>query len=99
MAVACCSCRRIPHRTLSGTFTVEIAAFDEVNQSFAGGGIRDPILRERGRREGPYLAEVRERHAARLAWIPWYAEPPVGPDRLLQFARGAAERTDSPTFA
>jgi arsenite-transporting ATPase len=64
-----------------------------VNQSFAGGGITDPILRERGAREAPYLAEVRDRHAARLAWIPWYPEPPVGPDRLLQFAQGAAEQT------
>jgi arsenite-transporting ATPase len=70
-----------------------------VNQSFAGGGISDPILLERGAREAPYLAEVRDRHAARLAWIPWHAEPPVGPDLLLRFAQGAAEQPDSPTFA
>jgi arsenite/tail-anchored protein-transporting ATPase len=70
-----------------------------VNQSFAADGLRDPILRERGIREAPYLAEVRDRHAARLAWIPWYPEPPVGPDRLREFAHGAAEQNDSPTFA
>ena len=70
-----------------------------VNQSFSGGGITDPILRERGVREAPYLAEVRDQLAGRLAWIPWYAEPPVGIDRLLRFAQGAAGRTASPTFA
>jgi arsenite-transporting ATPase len=62
-----------------------------VNQSFAGAGISDPILRERGLRERPYLAEVRERLARRLAWAPWYADAPVGRTRLLQFSRGAAE--------
>ena len=42
---------------------------------------------------------LRERHAIRLAWIPWYAEPPVGPDRLLPFAQGTAPAADSPTLA
>jgi arsenite-transporting ATPase len=64
-----------------------------VNQSFAGAGISDPVLRERGLRERPYLTEVRERLARRIAWAPWYADAPVGPARLLQFSRGAAEAT------
>jgi arsenite/tail-anchored protein-transporting ATPase len=61
-----------------------------VNQSFAGGDIRDSVLRERGARERRFLDEVRDEHAARLAWVPWYPEPPVGPERLRQFARGVA---------
>jgi arsenite-transporting ATPase len=64
-----------------------------VNQSFAGAGISDPVLRERGLRERPYLTEVRERLARRIAWAPWYADAPVGPARLLQFSRRAAEAT------
>lgn len=59
-----------------------------VNQSFAGTGITDPVLEERGVRERPHLSEVRERLAVRVAWAPWYPEPPVGRARLLQFARG-----------
>ncbi len=62
-----------------------------VNQSFAGEGIIDPVLRDRGFREQPYLAEVRELLAQRLAWVPWYPEAPVGADRLLEFSRGAVQ--------
>lgn len=61
-----------------------------VNQSFAGDEIRDPVLRQRGAREERYLREVREQLATRVAWVPWYPEPPVGRDRLLEFARRAA---------
>ena len=62
-----------------------------INQSFAGGGITDAVLRERGASEAPYLAEVREQRAARLAWIPWYPDPPVGAARLLRFAQGSVD--------
>jgi arsenite-transporting ATPase len=62
-----------------------------VNQSFAGERISDPVLRERGRREQPYLAEVHDHLASRVAWAPWNAEAPVGASRLLAFARGIAE--------
>jgi arsenite-transporting ATPase len=55
-----------------------------VNQSFAGEGFRDPVLVERGSREGSYVAEVRDRLASRFAIIPWTPEAPVGPDRLRQ---------------
>jgi arsenite-transporting ATPase len=58
-----------------------------INQSFASDDIRDLVLRDRGAREDRYLTEVRDRLATRLAWVPWYPEPPVGPDRLLQLAR------------
>jgi arsenite/tail-anchored protein-transporting ATPase len=58
-----------------------------VNQSFAGDEVRDAVLRERGAREAPYLTDVREHLAARLAWVPWYADPPIGRVRLLHLAR------------
>jgi arsenite/tail-anchored protein-transporting ATPase len=64
-----------------------------INQSFAGDGTRDPILRARGAREGRYLAEVRDSLATRLAWVPWYADVPVGPDRLRRLVHGRAETT------
>jgi arsenite-transporting ATPase len=59
-----------------------------VNQSFADASITDPVLRERGAREHPYLTEVREKLAHRVAWMPWYPEPPVGRTQLLEFVRG-----------
>ena len=59
-----------------------------VNQSFADVSITDPVLRERGAREQPYLTEVREQLAHRVAWVPWYPEPPVGRTHLLEFVRG-----------
>ncbi|HEX9083744.1 MAG TPA: ArsA-related P-loop ATPase, partial [Gemmatimonadaceae bacterium] len=61
-----------------------------VNQSFAGGGVQDPILRERGAREERYLTEVRDHLASRIAWVPWYPDPPVGAGRLLELARGGS---------
>ena len=62
-----------------------------VNQSFAGDGFRDPVLVERGERELPYIAEVRDRFSSRLALIPWSAEAPVGPARLRQLANSRAD--------
>jgi arsenite-transporting ATPase len=59
-----------------------------VNQSFAGDHVDDPVLRERGAREGRYLAEVRDHLAGRVAWVPWYPEAPVGPEPLRRLARG-----------
>ncbi len=63
-----------------------------INQSFAGDDITDPVLRERGEREQPYLREVREAHATRVAWVPWYPDAPVGATRLLEIARGSGAR-------
>ncbi|HET6962132.1 MAG TPA: ArsA-related P-loop ATPase, partial [Terriglobia bacterium] len=56
-----------------------------VNQSFAGNGFRDPVLVERGIRELPYLTEVREKLAQRMALISWKAEVPTGLVRLREF--------------
>lgn len=64
-----------------------------INQSFAGHRTSDPVLRERGSREQPYLSEVRERLATRVAWAPWYPDAPIGPTRLVQFANGDLDAT------
>ncbi|MCX6625819.1 MAG: arsenical pump-driving ATPase [Acidobacteria bacterium] len=57
-----------------------------INQSFAGDGYRDPVLMERGWREAPFVAEVRDRLGSRFALIPWKPEAPVGPVRLRELA-------------
>jgi arsenite-transporting ATPase len=61
-----------------------------VNQSFAGLDVRDPILRERGAREAPYLEEVATELAGRVAGVPWHPEAPVGAEALRAFAHGRA---------
>ncbi len=58
-----------------------------VNQCFAGTATRDPVLVERGAREGRYIAEVSEKLAERMALIPWQVKEPVGRERLLAVAR------------
>lgn len=59
-----------------------------VNQSFAGDGFRDPVLVERGALETPYIAEVRNRLARRMALIPWKPAEPIGPERLRDLVNG-----------
>ena len=59
-----------------------------VNQTFAGDGFSDPVLIERGERERPFIAEVRERFSRRTAVVPWEPFEPVGPERLRQLANG-----------
>jgi len=53
-----------------------------INQSFAVNGFRDPILVARGRRELPYISEVREKHSPLVVLVPWRSEEPVGPESL-----------------
>jgi arsenite-transporting ATPase len=57
-----------------------------VNQTFAGNRFSDPVLMERGQRERPFIAEVRERFSRRTAVVAWEPVEPVGPDRLRQLA-------------
>lgn len=66
-----------------------------INQSFAGEGFRDPVLVERGSREEPYVAEVRDRLARRFGVIPWTPEAPVGPDRLRQLAASSIAHAET----
>ncbi|MDR3702932.1 MAG: arsenical pump-driving ATPase [Candidatus Sulfopaludibacter sp.] len=63
-----------------------------VNRSFAGNGFRDPVLRERGERELPFLTEVRERFARRMVVARWEPWEPVGPERLRQLAHAETVR-------
>jgi arsenite-transporting ATPase len=57
-----------------------------INQSFLCDGFRDPVLVERGRRELPFIAEVRDDLADRFALVSWKPEAPVGPERLRELA-------------
>lgn len=58
-----------------------------VNQTFTGQPFTDPTLINRGRREQPFITEVREKFATRLATVPWQPFEPTGPDRLRQLAQ------------
>ncbi|MFB3829981.1 MAG: arsenical pump-driving ATPase [Bryobacteraceae bacterium] len=59
-----------------------------VNQTFAAGDFRDPVLVERGARERPFLAEIRERFSRRIAVVPWQPSEPVGMESLRHMAAG-----------
>jgi len=59
-----------------------------VNASLAGNGSCDPVLIERGEREQPFIAEVRERFSRRMVVVPWEPFEPVGPERLRQLVDG-----------
>jgi arsenite-transporting ATPase len=45
-----------------------------------------PLLRARAARQAGYLREIRDRHAPRLASVPWSVEEPVGPAALGRLA-------------
>ncbi len=57
-----------------------------INQSFSQDGFRDPVLVERGLRELPFIAEVRDQWADRVALVSWKPDAPVGPERLRELA-------------
>lgn len=61
-----------------------------VNQVFASDRFTDPVLVERGLREQPFIAEVRDKFSGRVAVVPWEPFEPVGPERLRQLAIGSA---------
>ena len=58
-----------------------------VNSSLAAAGSDDPCLRQRVSGELEQIQLVRERHARRLAIVPWMTEEPVGPERLVALSR------------
>jgi arsenite-transporting ATPase len=60
-----------------------------VNQSFDRDGFSDPVLVERGRRERPFFAEVREQYARRVVVVPWEPVEPAGPEQLRLLAGGS----------
>lgn len=61
-----------------------------INASLAATGSSDPCLRQREAAKLEQIAQVRTRHANKLAIVPWVPEEPVGPGRLLALARGIA---------
>ena len=61
-----------------------------INSSLAATGSADLCLAQRIAAELEQIQIVRERHAQRVAIVPWMIEEPVGPARLLALARGAA---------
>lgn len=64
-----------------------------VNQSLAPLVVTDPILKQRQQSEQPFIREVRDELAARLAVIPMLAGPPVGISSLRQItAQAVANR-------
>ena len=52
------------------------------NQSFARLELHDPLLRERARRELPYLREVQALSGGKAVLIDWQIAEPVGPEGL-----------------
>lgn len=65
-----------------------------VKQSFAVNGFLEPLLVARGRREFPYISEVREKHSRLAALVPWKPEEPVGPETLRDLIDGRQLVTD-----
>ena len=59
-----------------------------INSSLAATGSADPCLHQRIAAELEQIEAVRQRHAKIVAIVPWVAEGPVGPTRLLALARG-----------
>jgi arsenite/tail-anchored protein-transporting ATPase len=58
-----------------------------INSSLAAAGSTDPCLQQRVAGELEQIAAVRERHAKRVAIVPWMREEPIGPSQLLAVAR------------
>jgi arsenite-transporting ATPase len=67
-----------------------------INSSLAAAGSSDPLLRQRIARELHQIAVVRERHARRLAVVPWFTEEPVGSSRLLALVHSEEARPARP---
>jgi arsenite/tail-anchored protein-transporting ATPase len=61
-----------------------------VNQSLTGASVRDPVLKERAALETPYMDEVRQHLARRVAFVSWRAVPPVGAGGLRALTSPAA---------
>lgn len=67
-----------------------------INSSLAAAGSTDPLLRQRIAGELRQIGVVRERHARRLAVVPWLTEEPVGSTRLLALVHGGEAPTGRP---
>jgi arsenite-transporting ATPase len=63
-----------------------------INGSLAASGSTDPCLEQRIAAELEQIGLVRERHARRVAIVPWTPDEPVGPTRLLALSRRSTEQ-------
>ena len=61
-----------------------------INQSLIPLAVTDPTLQQRRQNELPYIDEVRESLANRIALIPWQCEPPVGIQALQRITAAAS---------
>ena len=68
-----------------------------INQSLWQSGSCDALLRGREQSEERYLHEVAETHAGRVAWLPWQAEEPIGPQALAPLAETSFPKTQLPS--
>lgn len=66
-----------------------------VNQSFQPLAVTDSVLRQRRQNEVPFIREVSESLAQRLAILPWQKEPPAGV-RSLRHIAGEIAVVESP---
>jgi hypothetical protein len=48
-------------------------------------------LVQRGERELPFIAEVRDHYSRRMAVVPWVPFDPVGAERLGQLVNGSRQ--------
>jgi len=64
-----------------------------INSSLAATGSNDPCLEQRIAAELEQIDVVRTKHAKRIGIVPWVAEEPVGPARLLALARKDAHQS------
>ena len=58
-----------------------------INQSLLASGTHDPLLRQRGAYEIPFIRRVVDSLGKKSALIPWLADPPVGEHGLEQVIR------------
>ncbi|MBP8198528.1 MAG: arsenical pump-driving ATPase, partial [Chromatiaceae bacterium] len=49
-----------------------------INQSLLASGTRNPLLRQRGLAEAPFIRQVAATLSQRCVLVSWLAEPPVG---------------------
>lgn len=62
-----------------------------INQSLTPLEVRDPVLSAKRESESPYIREVVEKHASRVALLPWTKEAPTLFEWLRALMDGAAQ--------
>ena len=63
-----------------------------VNSSLAASNTHDPLLSARAQSEGPQIDQVQRKLAKRVVLVPFFAEEPVGYDRLRELTLRKVQR-------